>query len=488
MACRENMKHISDVMVGKTILPEEMLGHLYARLRGNDPKVVRLPGGGSDRLYFRMIDPDGHTAVGTWGADRRENRAFVLLSECFRRNGVPVPEIYACDDEFTSYIQEDLGDTALLSLLSGAGRITLSEEALRQLVMMQTVDESGWRDLVMASPFSRRLIFWDLNYFKYEFLKPSRVAFDEDLLEDEFETMSKSLLGTPESMCGFMYRDFQSRNIMVKDGRCRLIDYQGGRKGNLLYDAVSFLWQAKAGFSPDERKHLLAVYAETLSAKRGIKPTEIISGAEEMALLRTLQVLGAYGFRGLVEKKSHFIESIPGAISNLTELMEGRLHEKYPELARISSALAESQYACKPCSGGALVVKVFSFSYKKGYPEDLSGNGGGFMFDCRGMHNPGRYEQYRDLTGLDREVIEFLESKGEAQRFVEKAFDMVAPSVRRYIDRGFNSLQIGFGCTGGRHRSVYCAEHAAHQLAAAFPEAIIEVVHREQGIKRIIRE
>lgn len=467
-----------------TNIPGQLAG-LYKQKFGAEARTLQLPSSGSDRKYFRLVSECGPSAIGTWGEDVAENRSFVALSRIFMSQGINVPEIYAVADGGKAYLQQDLGDVSLLSLLQGDDRMRLSEETLRQLVEMQTVDESMWGGAVFNAPFSRRLVMWDLNYFKYEFLKPCGFVFDENCLEDDFERMADTLTDIDSQLEGFMYRDFQSRNVMVEDGKPWFIDYQGGRRGPIIYDVVSFLWQAKAGFSRAERRHLLDVYFNALATKRKLPVHGMTREIEKWALFRTLQVLGAYGFRGLVEKKAHFIESIPGAISNLGELLDEGVLSDYPELTQLSRQILASRFAGREVAEG-LTVTVFSFSYKKGYPEDLSGNGGGFMFDCRGMHNPGRYEQYKSLTGLDKEVIDFLEERGEVQRFVAKAEEMVSPSVARYAARGFHNLQIGFGCTGGRHRSVYCAERLAGLLAAKHPEVRVRLIHREQNIDRTL--
>ena len=458
---------------------------LYVRTGGTDASVTALPGSGSDRRYYRITDNSGSSVIATCGDDREENRVFCGLAQVFREQGCRVPAILGEDPEHRVYLQQDLGSTDLLSLLKGERRLELATEALKALVGIQTVPEEVWSEKVMWAPFSRRLVMWDLNYFKYDFLKPVSIAMDEDRLEDDFEVLARDLCACDERMLGFMYRDFQSRNIMVKEDALYFIDFQGGRKGPLLYDAVSFLWQAKAAFTTEEREKLMGVYADELSVKRGIERSEVLEAVDKFALFRTLQVLGAYGFRGLVEKKAHFIESIPGALQNLAQLLDKGVLRPYPELSRVAERCCASRFSGKSNSEG-LTVKVFSFSYKRGYPEDLSGNGGGFMFDCRGMHNPGRYERYKPLTGMDREVIDFLEERGEVQKFVESASDIVSPAVARYLERGFNSLQVGFGCTGGRHRSVYCAEHFAEEIKRRFPEADVILCHREQGIERRI--
>lgn len=454
---------------------------LYKEVYGQPQSIMRLPGAGSDRRYYRITGSDSHSVIATCGDDPKENLTFYNLAVAFKKCGCAVPEVYAINREMTVYLQEDLGDVQLLDLLFTEHRMELSARTLKALVDLQTVPDEVWSRYVAWDDFSRRLVMWDLNYFKYEFLKPIGIIFDENLLEDDFEALAAALCQDHRSLQGFMYRDFQSRNIMIKEGQPRFIDFQGGRQGPMIYDAVSFLWQAKAGFTAEERKELLQLYAESVAEKRGVEADEILGEVDKFALFRTLQVLGAYGFRGLVEKKSHFIESIPGALANLGELMEKDVLSAYPELEKVAGACVSSRFASRD-KGEGLTVKVFSFSYKKGYPEDLTGNGGGFMFDCRGMHNPGRYDRYKPLTGLDKEVRDFLEDKGEVHGFIKATLDMVTPVIERYRSRRFNSLQVGFGCTGGRHRSVYCAQGFAEQVSRRFPDVRVELIHREQGL------
>lgn len=451
--------------------------------------IVRMPQGGGDRVYYRLGAPEGcspASAVGVYGPDLRENEAFVGLTRVFFEAGIPVPRLYATGDGGHCYLLEDLGDTQLLSLILKGEGMELCRSSLADLAAMQSVDRSRWEGLCMARPFSRRQVMWDLNYFKYEYLKPSAVAFDEEALEDDFERLADTLTDVPESTVGFMFRDFQSRNVMVDRGYPRFIDYQGGRPGPVVYDAVSFLWQAKAGFTAAVRRELIELYATEFACRRGIDASEITGQVPRFALFRTLQVLGAYGFRGLVEHRAHFLESIPGALANLAELLDSGALDGCPELKRVCRVLAaDPRFA--PVGHDGLTVTVFSFSYKKGYPADYSGNGGGFMFDCRAMHNPGRYAEYRNLTGRDEAVIAFLEERGEVQPFLASAHELTDKAVRRYLDRGFSSLQIGFGCTGGQHRSVYCAEATARHIAALFPEAHVRLVHREQNIEETIQ-
>lgn len=466
---------------------DSLYGLCEARFGKCPESFTTMPQGGGDRQYFRLSFSDGMTVIGVVSDNRGDAKAFVGLSKVFARHGVSVPEVYACSEDFSCYLEQDLGDVSLFSSLGETDIASAGAVVMRELVKMQTVDPEEWRGIVCYSGFSRRQAMWDLNYFKYEFLKPAGIDFDEDLLENDFEAFASSLVETDSRLWGFMMRDCQSRNVMLAPDPV-FIDYQGGRFGPCIYDAVSFVMQARARFSADLRQKLLRVYAEAFSEARGIHADVVLEAAGRFSLFRTLQVLGAYGFRGLVQKRAHFIESIPAALENLAALAAGGALDAYPELsAAVGRLLSNSKFS--PASmrdgDGRLHVKVFSFSYKRGYPEDLTGNGGGFMFDCRGMHNPGRYDRYKPLTGRDPEVVEFLKERGEADMFAARAFDMVSPTVERYVKRGFSSLQVGFGCTGGRHRSVYCAERMARDIAERFPQVVVELIHREQNMTEV---
>ena len=485
----------------------KILSDLFKKKYGFYPSdVTRLPGAGSGRVYYRLSGMEKERedqekgkecpCIGVSGENIRDCRAFINLSDIFLKEGIPVPRVYETAENGMFYIQEDLGECSLFSLIQSnllssvdTGHKNEVEEliasCMRKLAEMQCVDKSKWENYVEYTPFSRRQVFWDLNYFKYEFLKPSGIDFDEEALENDFERLASRIMDSSGEASGFMFRDFQSRNIMVTDGKPYFIDFQGGRVGPSLYDAVSFLWQAKAGFSDEFRYRMLEVYAGEYGKIRNMSAEKMIADAPLFALFRTLQVLGAYGLRGLVEKKAHFLESIPMALENLSNLLRSRVIDAYPELKSAAELLIADERFTIEEKKEYLTIKVFSFSYKKGYPSDYSGNGGGFMFDCRGMHNPGRYAEYKTLTGLDRPVIDFLKEKGETDLFSERAFDLVRPTVERYVKRGFTSLQIGFGCTGGQHRSVYCAEAVSKKLAAAFPTAVVEVCHREQRIEKV---
>lgn len=471
----------------------DILSDLYESHFGVKPDfVTRLPGAASTRKYFRLGSATAD-CIGVAGDNERDCRAFVNLSRAFRSEGVNVPEVYAATDDMRHYIQQDLGDVSLYDLLKRCDdpQSTLRpliEKTLSQLVTMQYSDRLKWEGCLEYKRFGMRQAMWDLNYFKYEYVLPLNFNVDEDVLEDDFERFAKYLCDSARIVDdGFLYRDFQSRNVMICNDEPWFIDFQGGRLGPSIYDAVSFLWQAKAGFSDKFRMEMIDFYFDKVSHRLGKERNKDkeLELARSFALFRTMQVLGAYGRRGLVERKAYFIESIPPALTNLKSLIAMGVADNYPELKRICEVIcADTRYDGVVHDG--LLVTVYSFSYKKGYPDDFTGNGGGFMFDCRGMHNPGRYEEYKPLTGRDASVIEFLESRGEVQRFVENAVDIVSPSIETYLRRGFSNLQVGFGCTGGRHRSVYCAEHAAQLLKRKYPEAKVNLIHREQGINEML--
>jgi hypothetical protein len=330
--------------------------------------------------------------------------------------------------------------------------------------------------------FNRRSILWDLNYFKYCFLKATGLEFQENLLEDDFERMADTLLQIEPQV--FMYRDFQSRNIMIREEKPYFIDFQGGRKGPFYYDVASFLWQAKANYPDSLRQELLDEYLDALRPYHAIDKEQFLTTLRHFVLFRTLQVLGAYGFRGYFEKKAHFIQSVPYAIENLRQLLETDFPE-YPYLCLMLRKLTELPQFASIRNRRKLTVRVMSFSYKKGIPEDPSGNGGGYVFDCRAVHNPGKYEQYKQLTGRDKPVIDFLEQDGEILQFLEHVDALADAHVQRFLERGFTNLSICFGCTGGQHRSVYSAEHVAHHLNEKFGVRI-RLIHREQHIEQIL--
>ncbi len=442
--------------------------------------------------------------MGVVGTDRQENDAFITLAGHFMSKGIAVPEVLAVSGDGLRYLQEDLGSDVLgdrVAAVNKAGGFAGSEaEAMDDERQAETVtllcmtmaalpkiqfEGALGLDFDICYPqpaFDRRMVMFDLNYFKYCFLKPSGLEFNEVKLQDDFELLADELLA--EDSDTFMYRDFNARNVMIKDGQPYFIDFQGGRRGPVYYDAASFIWQARAEYPQWLKEKMLGSYLGALAEYRTIDMIDFNRNLSLFILFRTLQVLGAYGFRGLVEHKAQFVTPIPLALANLRELLPGIEDSYLKEVLTDMCGLPRFKAAEED---GKLEVKVYSFSYKKGIPEDLSGNGGGYVFDCRYIHNPGRYEPYKKLTGRDREVIDFLEDDGEIVGFLEHVYGVVDPHVETYAKRGFTSLTVSFGCTGGQHRSVYCAEHLAHHLAAKYPDVRIRLIHREQGIEELFQ-
>ena len=384
-----------------------------------------------------------------------------------------------------SYTQEDLGDTLLFDNLDP----TLLERTIRALAHIQVVGarDFDWSYCFPVPAFDERSVRWDLNYFKYCFLKGTQIEFSEPRLENDFDTLVKNVL-SPFAIrhSTFLYRDFQSRNVMIKDGQPYFIDFQGGRRGPTQYDVASFLWQAKANLAPELREKLIEDYLDELEKISNLQSP--ISNRDawkaslpHFVLLRTLQVLGAYGYRGYFERKQHFLESIPLALKNLKEVLTGLPEYAYlRELAEnLSGKAGLSVKRSMLCQRSGLVITIYSFSFKRGIPVDESGNGGGYVFDCRSTHNPGKYDQYKQMTGLDQPVIDFLEQDGEILTFLQSVYALVDHHVARFIERDFTNLQVSFGCTGGQHRSVYCAEHLAAHLHEKF-NVKIHLIHRER--------
>lgn len=461
---------------------------LYLSWSGSMPQtIVPIDGEGSSRRYLRLDGPKG-AAIACIGSDIKENEAFIYIDGFFRANGLPVPELYAVAPDNSAYLQQDLGNTSLYSLISSSAPTlsSLLHKTLAALPRFQLSACNGFdfNECYPRREFDFRSVMWDLNYFKYCFLKPSGLEIDENSLEDEFRDIASKL--SAKSSDGLMLRDFQSRNVMIFDEQPYFIDFQGARKGPALYDVASFLWQARAGFSPTLRDELAETYHKSWIDCDGKPFDDFHRDLRRYALLRTIQVLGAYGFRGLIQNKAKFVTSIPAAISSLTAL-SALFCDEWPYLHECACRLTSTAigHTAKCETTGRLRIKVYSFSYKKGIPEDYTGNGGGFVFDCRGLNNPGRYDQYKPLIGLDTEVIEFLESKSDIRQFMDNCFGLVDITVSDYLRRGFTSLTVCFGCTGGRHRSVYGAQHMAEHLATKFP-VDVELIHRERGIKRMI--
>lgn len=462
---------------------------LYRERFSAEPEsCVPIAGSASNRRYYRLSGT-GNSCIGVVGTDIRENEAFLKIADHFRAKGINVPEVYAVSEDRMAYIQEDLGRVVLFDML-GQARKTGEDMDRVDALLCKTMsilpkiqyEGADGLDFSVCYPqpsFDRRMVMFDLNYFKYCFLKPSGVEFDEVALQDEFEEFADHLL--EEDTDTFLYRDFNARNIMVCGNDPYFVDFQGGRRGPVYYDVASFVWHARAGYPEASKQMMLDSYLDALTAYRTVERAAFVERLDLFILFRLLQVLGAYGFRGLVEHKANFVTSIPAAISELRGMLE-RFSARYPYMVGVLGEMCALPRFEEPLSDGILEVKVYSFSFKKGVPYDPTGNGGGYVFDCRSIHNPGRYEPYKKLTGRDEPVIRFLEDDGEVFGFLEHVYGVVDPHVETYSERGFNSLMVSFGCTGGQHRSVYCAEHLAHHLAQKYPDIRVRLIHREQDI------
>lgn len=435
-------------------------------------KIDQLAKAGSNRMYFRVHTND-KTYIVCESNNIAENESFFYFSQYFKSYEIPVPEIYKIDESRTIYVQQDFGKDSLLDLILKEGQTEVIKKvyklSLSQLVKMQVVagEQCDYSKCFASKQFNKQAVLADLNYFKYYFLDINEIAYDKILLLQEFEKIGDAIEDIEYQY--FMFRDFQGRNIMVKDMQPYFIDYQGGMKGPLQYDVSSLLWQAKAQLSVEWKEELLTHYKIELRKQIDFDEQNFNTGYKTILLIRLLQVLGAYGLRGLIQKRSHFLTSIPQGLNNVKLFLNLYQLEAYPILDSILKQISEPTFIKKyqimqANPESKLNIKVQSFSYKQGIPEDESGNGGGFVFDCRGILNPGRYEEYKKLTGRDQPVIEFLESKTRIHEFLDAVKQAVDISVEDYLARDFESLMISFGCTGGQHRSVYCADSIAKHL------------------------
>jgi aminoglycoside/choline kinase family phosphotransferase len=459
-------------------LPAEHVRPLQGQLGGSGRAIVRLAAG---RL----------SAIGILYSVREENVAFLEFSKHFHRRGLPVPEIYAEDLSQGAYLEEDLGDTTLFEFL-GANRNgeTIAPpaiEAYRKVVaalprfQVEASRDLNYKVCYPRSNFDRQSISWDLNYFKYYFLRLAGVPFNEQALERDFARLTKFLLGAKSDY--FLYRDFQSRNVMLRDGQPFFLDYQGGRKGALQYDIASLLYDGKADLPPDLRQQLLDYYLDCLGGFIHVDRDAFMEHYYAFVYVRIMQALGAYGFRGFYERKPHFLQSVPYALKNLRWLAD---HVKLPiTLPALMDAFRDMVTSEKlrdlasPAEG--LTVRIFSFSYHREPPVDNSGNGGGFVFDARSLPNPGREEQFRTMTGKDALVIEYLNRQESVHQYLASALSLVDASVTTYRRRGFRNLMVSFGCTGGQHRSVYLAEQLAkHLQAGAGAEVVVRHIELEK--------
>jgi aminoglycoside/choline kinase family phosphotransferase len=465
--------------------PAERIQPLQGELGGSGRQIIRLSRG-------------NHSAIGVLYGVREENDAFLSFSRHFRRHGLPVPEIYAEDLDRGAYLEEDLGDTTLFDFLtlnrSGESIAPPVVEFYRKVVAeLPRFQVEAGRDLDYSvcyprGSFDRQSINWDLNYFKYYFLRLAAIPFNEQALEDDFDRLTNLLLEAPGDY--FLYRDFQSRNVMLRGAQPHFVDYQGGRKGALQYDIASLLFDAKADLPPDLRQQLLDAYLESLAKHIKLDREAFLRYYYAFVYARILQALGAYGFRGFYERKAHFLQSVPYALKNIRWLLH---NAKLPvELPTLMSAFqnmlgSEKLQRLAPQAHTQtknLVVRIFSFSFHNEMPKDESGNGGGFIFDARSLPNPGREERYKQLTGKDAPVIDYLNQQEGVHQYLASAITLVEASVASYLQRGFKNLMVSFGCTGGQHRSVFLAEHLAKRLRG---QSGIEVEVRHLELEKLGR-
>lgn len=463
--------------------PVERVQPLQGELGGSGRRIIRLTGGAARKKI---------SAIGILYGVREENVAFLEFSRHFRKHGLPVPEIYGEDLDQGAYLEEDLGDTSLFELLSRkrSGEEVTPEvvEAYRKVIaILPRFQVEAGRDLnykvcYPRGSFDRQSVAWDLNYFKYYFLRLAGISFSEQALEDDFTRLTKFLLSADRDY--FLYRDFQSRNVMMRDGQPYFLDYQGGRKGALQYDVASLLYDAKADLPPDLRLKLLDHYLDTLGGFITLKRDVFMKYYYAYVYIRIMQALGAYGFRGFYERKVHFLQSVPYALKNLRWLLHNvTLPVALPTLMdAFHSMLASEKLQGLASDADNLVVRIFSFSFHRGLPKDESGNGGGFIFDGRSLPNPGREERFKPLTGQDAPVIEYLNQQESVHQFLAGVMSLVDASVSNYRQRKFKHLMVSFGCTGGQHRSVYLAEQLAKHLRS---REGVEVVVRHRELEKM---
>lgn len=478
--------------------PADQIAILFTNYTGQQPQRVEvLPQSGSDRVYYRIYSAD-KTYIATYNLNVKENETFVNFSRHFKSKQLPVPEVYVVNEEQTIYIQEDLGRKSLLNMIEQHGHndyvYQLFRKSLSQLAKLQINGHEGmhYEWCLTAKEFGKQAILSDLLYFKYYFLDTLKLPYDKQAMMDDFEALSTYLTKTQYKY--FMFRDFQSRNIIISNDEPHFIDYQGGMQGALQYDVASLLWQAKAELSDEWKNNLLDYYMDQVDEllHKKIDRTTFVNQYNGYVLIRLLQVLGAYGFRGFFQRKAHFLSSIPLALRNLKWFVGNKkIGIDLPEFDAMLHKIVEDEMIqqfepVKADENTPLVIKVSSFSYKKGIPADESENGGGFVFDCRGILNPGRFDEYKIYCGKDKCVIDFLEQRTKMNDFLNSVFDIVDIAVEDYIKRGFASLMINFGCTGGQHRSVYAAEQTARHLRNKYNvKVILEHTNQQNWVKEI---
>lgn len=456
----------------------------------------KLPKSGGDRIYFR-IETEKNSYIAAYDANTRESETFLYFTQHFSKINAPVPEIYYRSEDNKMYIQQDFGPVSLLNELEKYGEDkyvhSLFQKSLKSLAHLQINGVKNLDDsyCLTSKEFGKQAILSDLLYFKYYFLDTLKIPYDKDKLIEDFEALSNYLTRVEHSY--FMFRDFQSRNIYIEKGEVHFIDYQGGMRGALQYDVASLLWQARANLSDEWKNSLLEYYMDCVAEilQKSLDRIRFVSQYNGYVLIRLMQVLGAYGFRGLFERKAQFLTSIPLALSNIKWFLSNKKTGiALPEYERILNLIVQDDVISRfqPLQANEstpLIVTINSFSYlKSGYPKDKSTNGGGFVFDCRGLLNPGRFEEYKAITGRDKPVIDFLEQQTSMPEFMNGVYNIVDISVENYLERNFKSLTISFGCTGGQHRSVYAAEVLTRYLRNKY-KVKIELNHLEQNIHEL---
>ena len=472
------------------------INNLYKTINNNDwDEISKIPQSGGDRVYFRITQGQ-QSWIATYNLNLRENETFIEFANHFFAKGLPVPKLLAVSEDKSIYIQSDLGSVSLLEVLEKEGKtehvFSLFQKSLSALAKLQVQGGTGldYNYCLTSKEFGKHAILTDLLYYKYYFLDALQYPYDKQALINEFELLSDQLAS--KDLNHFLFRDFQSRNIIVSKDEVYFIDFQGGMQGGLSYDVASLLWQAKAELSNEWKEKLVDYYISEVQKLLPSKmdETKFRKQYNGFVLLRLLQVLGAYGFRGLFERKAHFLTSIPLGLNNLKNFLAvSPISNDTPVFAGILNWMVSDEVVQRftpPVANEQtpLVVTINSFSYKKGLPKDETENGGGFIFDMRGILNPGRFEEYKKLAGIHKPVQDFLEQRTKMNTFLNSVWDLIDITVENYLERGFESLQINFGCTGGQHRSVFAAEQTARHLRNKYKvKVVLEHTNKDNWVK-----
>ncbi len=472
------------------------INNLYKTIHNTDwDDISKIPQSGGDRVYYRIVQ-GGNSWIATYNLNIRENETFIEFSNHFYAKGLPVPQILAVNESKSIYIQSDLGNISLLDILEKEGKTehvySLFQKCLSALAKLQIQGGAGldYNYCLTSKEFGKHAILTDLLYYKYYFLDALQYPYDKQGLINEFELLSDQLAS--KDLNHFLFRDFQSRNIIVSNDEVYFIDFQGGMQGGLSYDVASLLWQAKAELSNEWKQKLVDYYIDEVQKLLPTKMDEALFRKQYngFVLLRLLQVLGAYGFRGLFERKAHFLTSIPLGLNNLKSFLAvSPISNDTPVFASILNWMVSDEVIQRFTPPVAnehtpLVVTINSFSYKKGLPKDETENGGGFIFDMRGILNPGRFDDYKKLAGIHKPVQDFLEQKTKMNTFLNSVWDLIDITIENYLERGFESLQINFGCTGGQHRSVFAAEQTARHLRNKYKvKVVLEHTNKDNWVK-----